>query len=85
MWYDKEAKKLYTIGIMLARPDDLEEAYTVSEYIDELRNYTGDELCLDQGKSAALSNQTLHLNSILLALFGMLLAIERLENLKKFW
>ena len=77
MWYDGEAKKLYTIG--LARGVEVGGteylAFIISRFIDRIRESTGDELCLDQGKSTAVSNQTLHLKSMLLVLFGMLLAI----------
>ena len=77
MWYDKVAKKLYTIG--LDSGGSLKEirsrAFLISSYLYELRQHTGDDLCLD---SAAVGNQTLQLISLLVALFAMRLAIARL-------
>ena len=75
MWYDEEAKKLYTIGLIKnVSPENIrqvEKGLLILNYLDQIRQLTGDDLCLD---SAAIGKRTTHLQLMkLLTLFGMLL------------
>ena len=77
MWYDEAAKKLYTIGLFNGRPlDDTPKStgFLISSFLHKINEHTRD-LCLD---SAAAGNRTLHLMSMLVALFAMRLAIAKL-------
>ena len=72
MWYDEAARKLYTIGLYA----QVEHAFLISNYLKELKGFACSDLCLDS--AAAVGSQRLHLKSMLLALFAMLLAMARL-------
>lgn len=80
MWYNEEAKKLYTVGLLIgtAKLDDgskMENAVLLLNNLDEIKQFTGDDLCLDQGKSVAIGKHTNALRFLqLLILFGMLSA-----------
>ena len=80
MWYDQEAKKLYTVGLAggtleLENERKMENAVLLLNYLEEITQFTGDDLCLDQGKSVAIGKRTNTLHFLqLLTLFCMLFA-----------
>ena len=77
MWYDANTKKLYTIGV---HSQFIIEGYRIADhsipfYLDWIRQYTGDELCLSQGKSAAIRNWPASSLPILVGLLNLLFQI----------
>ena len=64
MLYDQEAKKLYTVGLVGKRTQvldngrQMEVAVLLLNDLNEIKQFTGDDLCLDQGTSAAIDKRT---------------------------
>ena len=89
MWYDVNTKKLYTVAICrqpLVKGERVGAEF-ISVYLDWIRQYTGDELCLSQGKSAAIRNWPAGSLSILVSLLNLLFQVVPCKNklLKALW
>lgn len=80
MWYDGESKKLYTVGLVKGTKEQdnerqMENAVLLLNYLEEIRQFTGDDLCLDQGKSTAIGKRANALRFVQpLTLLGILFA-----------